>query len=257
MMPAVSLIIPAYNRERFIAAAVGSVLRQTERDFELIVYDDGSTDDTIKVAREAAGGDPRVHIIAGEHRGVCHAINAAAKLATGTYLGQVDSDDGLVPQAVAETRACLDAHPNVGMVYTDYLTLDEDGNVLGQGQRTKTPYSRDRLLIDFMTFHFRLMRREVFWKVGGMDESHRWAEDYDLCLRLSEITEIHHLPRPLYLYRVHRSTTSHERRLDQIMASKDAIERALKRRGMAAKYELDLELVGRFRLRQKKQGGAK
>jgi glycosyltransferase involved in cell wall biosynthesis len=254
MMPAISLIMPAYNRADFIAAATGSILRQTERDFELIVWDDGSTDDTVAVARRAAGDDARVRIIPGEHRGVVTAINSAAALASGAYLGQVDSDDGLVPTAIEETKKYLDAHPDAGVVYTDHLVMDEDGNITGPGTRTKVPYSRDRLLIDFMTFQFRLMRREIFTAIGGMDETMLGAEDYDLCLRLSETTQIHHLPRPLYLYRVHPASTSQARRLEQIMGSKLAIERALKRRGMDARYELDLELVGKFRLREKNQG---
>jgi hypothetical protein len=161
-----------------------------------------------------------------------------------------------VPTALAETRAFLDANPDVGMVYTDYLTIDEAGNVTGQGMRTKVPYSPQRLLVDFMTFHFRLMRRELYWRAGGVDESMRAAIDYDLCLRLSEITEIRHLPRPLYLYRVHANSISHAKRLEQILASKQSIERALIRRGLDSRYEIDLELIGRFRLREKKQGGA-
>lgn len=250
-MPAISIIIPAYNREKFVAAAVGSVLRQTERDFELIVYDDGSTDGTVEAARKAAGDDPRVRIILGEHRGLCATTTAAVKLCSGEYLGWVDSDDGLVTTALAETRVFLDARPNVGMVYSDYLTMDEAGNVVGPGSRTKIPYSKDRLLIDFMTFHFRLMRRELFDRCGGLDVTHDAAEDYDFCLRMSEITEIQHLPRPLYLYRIHRNMTSHTKRLRQIELSKEAISRALVRRGLSDQFDVDVEIVGKFRLVRK------
>ena len=141
------------------------------------------------------------------------------------------------------------------MVYTDYLTMNPAGQVVGPGSRTKIPYSKDRLLIDFMTFHFRLMRRALFDRAGGMDESLAGAEDYDLCLRLSELTEIRHLARPLYFYRVHRDAFSAQKRLDQIMTSRNAIARALKRRGMDADYEIDVELIGRFKL--KKRAGSK
>ncbi len=253
-MPAISLIMPTFNRAPFIAAAIGSILRQTERDFELIVWDDGSTDDTGEVARHAAGDDPRVRVMRSEtNGGISVSINAAARFITGNYMGWVDSDDGLAPTALSETRAVLDANPNVGMVYTDYLVMDESGRVTGQGTRTKIPYSKDRLLIDFMTFHFRLMRRELFHQAGALDEQMDAAQDYDLCLRLSEITEIQHLARPLYLYRVHKNTISSANRLRQIMKAKEAIEKALRRRKMDGDYELDLELVGRFRLKKKSQ----
>ncbi len=243
--------MPAYNRERFIPAAIGSVLRQTYGDFELIVWDDGSTDGTIEAARSAAGDDPRVRIFAGEHAGISGAINSGAKLAAGKYFGTVDSDDALMPTALAEATRYLDEHPDVAMVYTDYLAMDEGGNVKGAGNRTKIPYSKDRLLIDFMTFHFRLMRREWFERLGGFDAAMDAAEDYDFCLRLSEQAEIRHLAQPLYLYRVHANSVSTSNRLHQIMLAKDAIARALERRGMSREFEVDVELVGKFRLRKR------
>jgi glycosyltransferase involved in cell wall biosynthesis len=251
-MPAkVSLLIPAYNRAAFVAAAVGSVLRQTYREFELLVWDDGSTDATADVAERAAAGDPRVKIVCAAHAGLCPSINAAAKQLTGgKYFGWVDSDDAIAPTALAETVQFLDSNPNVGMVYTDYLTMDESGRIGALGSRTKIPYSRDRLLIDFMTFHFRLMRRAAYDRAGGVDESIPGAEDYDLCLRLSEQTEIRKLARPLYFYRVHNKSISTEKRLWQIMQSKEAISRALARRGMDKDFDIDVELVGRFRLRR-------
>src|SRR5688572_15409533 len=251
MPPTVSLLIPAYNRAAFVAAAVGSVLRQTYQDFELLVWDDGSTDDTAGVAERAAAGDPRVRVVRAEHAGVCASINSAAKMLAGNYFGWVDSDDAIAPTALAETVAVLDADPQAGMVYTDYLTMDEAGRDGGLGSRTKIPYSKDRLLIDFMTFQFRLLRRAVFDRAGGMDETIAGAEDYDLCLRLSEQTEIRHLARPLYFYRVHDKSVSSERRLWQIMQSREAIARALARRGMDAQFEIDVQLVGQFRLRRK------
>jgi glycosyltransferase involved in cell wall biosynthesis len=248
----VSLIIPAFNREQFVSAAVGSILRQTYRDFELVVWDDGSADGTADAAEAAASADPRVRIVRGQHGGVSASINAAAKILGGKYFAWVDSDDALMPTALAETVAVLDSMPEVGMVYTDYVTMDETGQLQGIGKRCSIPYSRDRLLIDFMTFHFRLMRRELFDAVGGADPAMDGAEDYDLSLKLSEITNIHHLARPLYLYRVHSSSVSAQRRLQQIMTSKEAVTRALQRRNMDREYEIDVELIGRFKLKKKK-----
>src|SRR4051794_12513241 len=105
--PSISLIIPAYNRADLVGLAIESVLGQTRRDFELIVWDDGSTDGTLDAARKAAGEDPRVRIIAGEHAGASASINSAAKIARGQYLGTLDSDDLLAPTALEETAAIL------------------------------------------------------------------------------------------------------------------------------------------------------
>jgi len=117
----------------------------------------------------------------------------------------VDSDDALAPTAVEETAAVLDHEPSVGMVYTDHVMVDESGRLLGLGARCAIPYSKDRLLVDFMTFAFRLLRRGVYDAAGGVEESFATAHDYDFCLRVSEVAQIRHLARPLYAYRINRA----------------------------------------------------
>src|SRR4051812_29091033 len=114
MQPAISLIIGLYNREKYIAQAVKSVLNQTRRDFELVVWDDGSTDNSVSVAKEAAKNDPRVRVITAEHQGLPKSINAAAKLVSAPYFGWIDSDDMLAESALKETAAILDTKPEIG-----------------------------------------------------------------------------------------------------------------------------------------------
>ncbi len=250
-MPRVSLLMSMHNRDSFVAQAIKSVLAQTFRDFELLVRDDASTDRTLAVAREAAGADPRVQIFAGEHVGVIRALNEFASKAQGEYIGWLDSDDALAPLALAETVPVLDASPDVGMVYTNYITMDELGRQGTLGKRCSIAYSKDRLLIDFMTFHFRLLRKSLWDSLGGLDPVAEVAEDYDFCLRASEVAEIRHVPKALYIYRVHTNSISTQRRVEQIQASQRAIERALVRRGMDKSHELHVEIVGRFQLRKK------
>jgi GT2 family glycosyltransferase len=108
--------------------------------------------------------------------------------------------------------------------------------------------------VDFMTFQFRLMRRELFERAGGIDETMAGAEDYDFCLRLSEICEFAHVPQALYFYRAHGSSTSSSKRIEQILASREAVQRALVRRGLAADYEIRVRFMGRFKLRRIEQG---
>src|SRR5689334_12779983 len=122
MPPAISLVIPMYNRARWIGQAIASVLAQTRGDFELVVWDDGSTDHSIAAARAVAGDDPRVRVVAGEHRGVAPSLISAIAQTSGRYLGWVDSDDWIAPTTLEETSAVLDAQPQVGMAYTSYVT---------------------------------------------------------------------------------------------------------------------------------------
>ncbi len=251
-MAAISIIMTVFNRERYLERAVESVLAQTRRDFELLIWDDGSTDRSVEIARDYAKLDDRVRVTAYEHRGRTPALKAAIAETSGDYLGWVDSNDLLAPTALEETAAVLDAEPDVGLVYTDYVVIDESGRARGYGRRCRIPYSRDRLLLDFMTFHFRLIRRSVFDRVGGIDESFECAEDYDLCLRLSEAAEVRHVKKPLYYYRSHRESVSHRMRVEQIQCARRAIARALERRGLADRFEVDVQIRGRFSLRQRR-----
>jgi glycosyltransferase involved in cell wall biosynthesis len=246
----ISIVIPVYNRERYVGTVIESVLNQTRRDFELLVWDDGSTDGSLDIARHYAELDQRVRVIAAEHQGFVPALKAAFAATTGTYIASVDSDDFLAPTALEETAAILDAHPEVGMVYTDYRVIDENGQDRGLGRRCYIPYSQDRLLVDFMTFHFRLLRRCVYDQVGGIDESFERAEDYDLCLKLSEVTAVQHVQKPLYYYRRHAGNMTNQQ-LEQIKWSYKASLQALKRRGLDKHYQLDLQDVSKFVLRRK------
>lgn len=247
----VSLVITVHNREQYLDAAIASVLAQTHTNWELIIWDDGSSDRTVAIAQNYARQDQRIRVIAAPHWGRVAALKAAIAQTTGAYLGWLDSDDWLAATAVAETLAVLQNQPDVGMVYTDYLDVDAAGKLLGYGKRCHIPYSRDRLLLDFMTFHFRLIRRSVFDQVGGIDRASDLVEDYDLCLRLSEVTQVERVRKPLYYYRHHGNNASYQWRIEQVLRSQAAIRQALHRRGLADQYTIEVTLpAGQFRLRR-------
>ncbi len=251
LAPAITLVTPFYNRERYLGAAIASVLAQTRGDFELILWDDGSTDGSLDAARRYAARDPRLRVVAAPHRGQTAALKAALAQARGRYLGWVDSDDLLAPGALAATATVLDAEPEVGLVYTSYVTIDEAGRVTGHGLRCQIPYSPERLLLDFMIFHFRLIRRRVYEQVGGLDETFPRAQDYDLCLRLTEVAQVRHVPQVLYYFREHEGNVSNEQQIEQILCCKEAVARALVRRGLADTLELRVQFLSRFELRPK------
>ncbi|BAZ18968.1 filamentous hemagglutinin outer membrane protein (plasmid) [Calothrix sp. NIES-4071] len=249
MENSISIIMTVYNRERYLEKAIKSVLAQTRPPFELLIWDDGSTDGSVEIALQYASYDPRVRVIAADHQGRARSLIAAIKETTCPYFGWVDSDDILAPTALQETAAILDECKEVGLVYTSYQVINEHEQIISDGARCRIPYSFDRLLVDFMIFHFRLLRREVYLKVGGLNEEFELAQDYDLCLRLSEVTSIEHIKKPLYYYRYHADSVSHTKRVEQIMAASVAIKKALERRGLKDKYELDVQIVGQYRLR--------
>ncbi|MFN6485382.1 MULTISPECIES: CHAT domain-containing protein [unclassified Nostoc] len=254
MSPLISIVIVNYNRESYLQEAIASVLAQTWQDFELLIWDDGSTDGSVAIANNYAQQDGRVRVVQAHHQGVAAACKAAIAQTSGRYIGIVDSDDILAPTALAQTATVLNRHPETGFVYTDYLNIDEEGKVLSYGHRCDIPYSPEGLLVNFMTFHFRLMRRSVYDRVGGVNASFTGsAYDYDLCLRLSETAQVRRVQQPLYLYRNHSQSLSFTKRTEQILWSAKAIAQALWRRGLAEKLQIDVELpAGRFVLRRKK-----
>jgi filamentous hemagglutinin family protein len=206
----------------------------------LLVWDDGSTDCSVEIAQHYARQDARVRVVAAQHQGRVRALKDAIAHTTGTYIGFVDSDDILAPTALEETAAILDAHPATGLVYTDYLVMNESGEVKGYGNRCRLPYSPAGLLRKFMTFHFRLIRRTVFEQVGGINESFYVSEDYELCLRLSEVTQVQRVSKPLYYYRVHKASISQQQKAEQNRFALIAIKQAIARRQRADNFPVTL-----------------
>jgi glycosyltransferase involved in cell wall biosynthesis len=250
-MPKVSIVTTIYNRQNYLAQTIESILSQSCQDFELILWDDGSTDKSLDICNHYAAQDSRIQVISANHQGRGQAVAQACTLARGVYIGLVDSDDLLAVSAIAETAKYLDQNPKYGMVYTDYLIIAENNSVKGYGHHCQVPYSRERILLEFMTFHFRLLRSNVYKDIGGFDPTFTYAQDYDLCLRLSDTTEIAQIKQPLYYYRHHSSSISGEKRIEQMLFTKRAIENALHRRNMSNTYDLEFQVFSQFYLVKK------
>jgi CHAT domain-containing protein/glycosyltransferase involved in cell wall biosynthesis len=248
MSVAISLIMTVYNRDRYLKTAIDSVLTQTWSNFELIIWDDGSTDDSLAIAQDYADRDRRVQVFSSPHQGRVASLQNAIAQSQGQFLALVDSDDILAPTTLADTLSILLLYPQVGFVYTDYIDIDSEGNTLGYGKRCQIPFSHDRLLLDFITFHFRLMRRSVYEQVGGFTPDNIYAEDYDLCLKMSEVSEVYHLQKPLYYYRHHRENIGYQYTFNQAQYSVKAINKAIKRRNLSDKIKVDLEIKNHFPL---------
>lgn len=250
--PLVSIAMPILNTGRFLPAALDSLLAQTCADWEALLWDDGSSDGSAGIAAAYAARDPRFRLLGdGRNHGQAAALAATLAQARGGYLGTLDSDDLLEPQALAAMLAFLQARPALGMAYSGYVEIDEAGALLASGRRSLAPYSPTGLLVEFMTFQFRLVRAQAYRAVGGFDPASAYAEDYDLCLRLSERYPVGHLPESLYRYRIRRGSISQSSRLRQVQASFAAAQRALRRRGLEQQQVLSLGVRARHVLRPK------
>lgn len=239
--PKVSIVTTVFNGEKFLEEAITSAIAQTYANWELIVVDDGSEDRSAAIAHAYSQQDERIRCYTIPHRGRIPALQYAHQKTNGSLLGYLDADDLLEPDAIALTAAYLDRHPNCGMVYTNNLGIDKTSKVLGEGPHNKIPYTPHALLRNFMTFHFRLMRASIFEAIGGINPYSGWAEDYDLCLRFSEVTQIGCLQKCLYRYRLHQKQISKSHRQQQMADSVKAIQNALIRRRLADKVKVEFD----------------
>jgi glycosyltransferase involved in cell wall biosynthesis len=196
--PRVTVLIPVFNRERFVSEAIESVLGQDFADFELLIVDDGSTDRTPEVLREWAARDPRVVIVTSEgNEGIPGALNRGLANARGEYIARLDSDDLMMPHRLAEQVAVLDSRPDVVLVSSAYEIIDESGQHLGM-HRGGEPHEVVVYLLGFHNIvggHSQVMyRRDDVLAAGGYSRAFPASEDYDLWERLLRRGRIHTLP---------------------------------------------------------------
>lgn len=201
-MPAVSVIIPAFNSARYIGDALASIEDQTLRDIEVILVDDGSSDGTIQEAqRYAASLD--LTILQQGNRGPSAARNAGIRRARGRYCALLDADDLMLPELLATGCALLDANPGVGLVVTDIITFDDKGTIHeGHWKLSGTQDVLERLLIEnFITTSAVMAPTRCLIEAGLFPEHRRVAEDYELWLNLAARWEVVLVDRPLVRYR--------------------------------------------------------
>ncbi len=207
--PAVSVIIPTYNRADLLPETLTSVLGQTLADIEVIVVDDGSTDDTAGVV--AGMADSRLRHIKNERTGLPAAgRNVGISAARADLLAFVDSDDLWLPEKLAVQTRHLDEHPEVQWCFTHYNFLDHASGAVEPRPRPMIPPPGPQRLAQLLGYNFVgsptvLVRRELLERTGPFDEAWelRFVEDWELWLRLEAASPGAELAEPLALYRRH------------------------------------------------------
>lgn len=199
----VSVILPTYNRSTLLSRSIGSVLVQTFKNFELIVVDDGSRDDTADVVK--AIGDPRVRYMPlGRNRGVSTARNAGLAEARGEFLAFQDSDDEWHPEKLERQVQTFRAHPDAAVVYGDMLRRMEDGQLMYLRSpdivRGRLVNPATRFWQTYMLAMQPALVRRTCVREERFDESFALFEDLDLHLRLAMKHKYVHLPEPLVTY---------------------------------------------------------
>ncbi len=202
--PAVSVIIPCYGQAEFLGEAVASVVAQTWTDWEIVIVDDGSTDDTAQTAQRLMEQHPhhRIRLLSQPNQGVSVARNNGIATSTGRYILPLDADDMLKPLMLERTVALLDSNRSVSIAYTDW-------QVTGTSSLTVPTGIWDQLhqCLGNQLGYCSLYRRGVWAATGGYNPKQHDFEDYDFWLACMEVgAQAERIPEPLFLYRARPGT---------------------------------------------------
>ena len=206
--PQVSVIIPTYNSARYVVEAVESVLAQTWQDFEILVIDDGSTDETEQLMRRY---ENPVRYLCQANGGVAVARNRGIRESRGRYIAFLDADDTWLPYKLERQINVLLEHPNVRACYSTFTIVDAELNPLGisrsqrQGSALEDLLTGGNIIGSICTV---LCERSLFDVVGGFDPKLSQCADWDMWVRLAARTEFLYLDEPLVTYRQHDANMS-------------------------------------------------
>lgn len=234
-MAKITVYMPAYNYGQYIEKAIESIFSQTITDWELIVIDDGSTDNTIDVLSKYKD-HPKVRIIEQENKGLNVTNNIALRLSNGKYIMRLDADDYLDENALLILSNSLDTKPNIGLVYPDYYEVNAQGEILHQVRRKKI--GEEVEVLDLPAHGACTMfRRKVLVQLGGYAEIFSCQDGYELWVRFIQKHNPYNINIPLFYYRQH--STSLTKNQKKILETR----RHIKRR-FASQNGKDIKVLG-------------
>ncbi|MBP8976676.1 MAG: glycosyltransferase [Bacteroidetes bacterium] len=202
-MPEISVLMTAYNSERFIKEAIDSILNQTFSDFEFIIVDDGSTDQTARIVESY--NDQRIRFFRCEHLGRTNALNYALKQVATPLVAFMDSDDISFPTRLEEQYKFLEKHPEIGLVSAWHYRVTETGKIK---RLVRLPVNDNEIRARIyryspVTFPCCMVRKTFIDAIGEFNQSLYVGIDYEFISRLLRVTKFANLPKPLLYYRQH------------------------------------------------------
>lgn len=209
--PLVSVYITNYNYGKFIKQSIESVLEQSFQDFELLIIDDGSTDNSKSIIESYSEND-KIAIIYQKNKGLNITNNVAMRAANGKYIVRLDADDFLEKEALKEMSEVLEANNELGLIFPDYYYVDTEGNRIGEEKRHN--FDKEVSLYDSPAHGACTMIRLSFLKnLGGYNESFTCQDGYDLWIKFITHHKVTNVTKPLFSYRQHGNnlTTNEER----------------------------------------------
>ncbi|MEZ8805119.1 glycosyltransferase family 2 protein [Vibrio atlanticus] len=207
--PLISVILPVYNCEKYIKDSVTSIIRQTYKNFELIIIDDGSTDDTLKILSNFS--DERIKIVTRENKGLIFSLNEGVSLSKGDYIARMDADDISDPERLEGQLRFLEKNKDIQIVGSSIHIIDEDG-IEGSSLYYKlSPFwVKLRLLFDSCLCHPSILARRKVFNIVEYDDEYKYAEDFKLWSEVvfNKGLNIQSLKNIYLKYRVHSGSVS-------------------------------------------------
>jgi hypothetical protein len=231
--PVVTVLMPVFNGEKYLAEAIESILNQSFVDFEFLIINDGSTDGTAVILADYEQRDERIRVYHQENQGIVASLNRGLGLAKGKYVARMDADDVSLPERLAKQVVFMEAHPDVGVLGT-WVQITYGSGRTSDTWQLPTQHGMLRWSLSFtcpIMHPTVMMRREVVERADGYGSDMVHAEDYDLWRRLSEATRLSNLPDVLLRLRLHEENVSRvyasEQRRNSIRISSLMISRVL------------------------------
>lgn len=233
--PQISVIMPVYNAEKYINSAVQSILDQSFLNFEFIIINDGSTDDSLNILQRFALKDKRIRLISRENKGLVETLNEGIEIAQAPLIARMDADDISLPERLRIQKEYMDLEPNVVCIGTGARVIDHKNRFLII-METKVGFAEVELAalqgLTPITHPTAMMRTEKVKSVGGYKASMYPAEDLALWLELCEIGKINNLSDVLLEYRIHDDSISTKVHDKQLLKISEICEQACKKRGV-------------------------
>jgi len=236
--PKISIITPTYDtNEAYLKQCIDSVINQTYPNWEICIADDASTNPNVrKIIKRYAQKDKRIKFVFRESNGkIARASNSALKLATGEFIGLLDHDDVLLPNALHEVISFLNSNPEADFIYTDEDKIDKKSKERSD-PFFKPDWSPDLLYSFMYTGHFTVYRRKLVEQVGNFDPNLTYSQDYDLAFKISEKTKnIFHIGKILYSWRIHEGSQTGGGKPYARKSNLKALANHMRRRGLKGK----------------------
>jgi glycosyltransferase involved in cell wall biosynthesis len=235
-MPEISVLMSVFNSEKWLKSSIDSVLSQSEDEFEFIIINDGSTDNTSSILKSYK--DDRIIIVDQENRGLTKSLNVGLNLAKGKYIARIDADDISMQNRLDVQKKFMEENPDIALVGSDAIIIDEKGNKVGHAK-----YPTSHTMLSNKLYNFKsvfphssiFFRKNIIMKGGGYNENFIRSQDYDLYLRISEEYKIACINKPLLNLRLNLSGPTYSDDNQLIFGLAAVINHYLRDRGLEEK----------------------